>query len=102
MNKIIASTALFGAVLAVSMSMNIQPIEPAKADGYGCPKGDSWFGPVPTGVVIPAIDRGDWTDYNGDGLLCFKVPAGFCGNRGQGDGAPVCGAWIWKDNDNPS
>ena len=101
MKKLVATTALFGVLLAVGMSMNIQPIETARADGFGCPSGDTWF-LASEFLVIPSIDRGDFTDYNGDGLLCLRIPRGFCGNRGQGDGAPVCGAWVWKDNDNPS
>ena len=94
-------TAVFGLIMAVGTSMNLQPIEQARADGYGCPKGDNW-NLVPTFLIIPAIDRGDLTDYNGEGYLCQRNPRGFCGNRGQGENAPVCGGWVVKDNDNPS
>ena len=64
----------------------------------GCPA--KWIGPVPSWLVLPAIDKGNFKDQNGDGLLCFRVPRGFCNNRGMGANAPVCGAWVWKDNTN--
>ena len=53
---------------------------------------------VPSFLVIPEIDKGNFKNQNGDGLLCLRIPKGFCGNRGQGDAAPVCGAWVWGLN----
>jgi hypothetical protein len=70
----------------------------AVLDG-GCPTGGGWS-IVPAFFVIPGLDRGDYTDYNGDGWLCYRRPPGFCNNRGMGEGAPSCAAWILKDNDN--
>lgn len=96
MKKLIAGLS----VVVLAAMLAFQPAQPVEAAAQGaCPAGDSWF-LVPTFLVIPAIDKGNWKDQNGDGLACIRIPAGFCGNRGQGAAAPVCGAWVWKENTN--
>ena len=98
--KIIPATIIIAALAIITIIFSLHQAPPAYAGSDGVPNGGGWF-LAPASEVIPEIDRGDFTDYNGDGWLCAKRPPGFCGNRGNYDSnAPSCAAWIWKDNDN--
>ncbi len=99
MKKLLGAVALVGLILAFQPVEQVQAEHTAEAIAAGCPSGDAWF-EAPSFFVLPAIDKGNFKDQNGDGLLCFRVPKGFCNNRGMGANAPVCGAWVWKDNVN--
>jgi len=96
----LAASALVAIIAMLAGVFPLQQAAPVQAAQGGCPSGGDWIGPVPSYFVIPSIDKGNFGDQNGDGYLCFRIPDGFCGNRGQGDAAPVCGAWVWKDNTN--
>ena len=111
-----ALLSVFAGICIVGLFFLVQPSDKAEASvlpshesflttpvfqaGSDCPTGDTWFGPSPSFLVIAAIDKGNFQDQNADSLLCFRIPDGFCGNRGLGAAAPVCGGWVWKDNTN--
>ena len=68
------------------------PMSAPLAPAGGCPAGGDW-NLAPVSAAIPAIDNGNYSDNNGDGLGCFRV------NKGQSDKYHVS-AWTWKDNTN--
>ena len=107
-----ALLAVFTAICIFGLFFLVQPSDKAEAaattpvveaavtlEVHGCPTGDTWT-EIGSFFVLPSIDKGNFKDQNGDGLLCFRVPDGFCNNRGQGAAAPSCVAWVWKDNTN--
>ena len=98
--KIIPAIMIIAVLAIITIIFSLHQTPAAYAASDGVPNGGGWF-LAPAYEVIPEIDRGDFTDYNGDGLLCARRPSGYCGNRGNyGSNAPECSAWIWKDNDN--
>ena len=81
----------FGAILAVFSVFGLAGT--ASAQG-GCPDGDGWQ-LASTGIVIDALDNGNFADQNGDGLACFRVNKGQTAKNGPA-------SFTWKDNTNPA
>jgi hypothetical protein len=77
-----------GVVLSVISGAGVAQAGPPTG---GCPSGGHWE-LLGTDWVIPAIDNGNYSDQNGDGLLCATFPQGNLKHDG---------GWTWKDNTNP-